>query len=169
MSLKPLFQNIVVAVNGADSSIEAAKYGILVSKFYKCAMTAVYVVDSATLKQLTLSKYFVPDEFEEYVNNLSSDGKRYLEYVSELGKAKGIQVETALRTGAVWTEIIAAATEKKANLILLGAPSTGREISKTPIEGRHAVAVSNQEIIANAPCSVLVVREQMIDQLYKMA
>jgi nucleotide-binding universal stress UspA family protein len=141
----------------------------MISKQYKCALKAVYVVDSATLKQLTMSKFFVPEEMNDYIANLEADGKRYLEYVSDLAKAKGVRIETELRNGAVSTEIISAAAESKAQLILIGASTTSREISKTPIEGHHAVDISNQKIIAAAPCSVLVVREQMIDQLFKMA
>jgi len=33
---------------------------------YKCELKAVYVVDTATLKQLELSKFFVPDEVARY-------------------------------------------------------------------------------------------------------
>jgi nucleotide-binding universal stress UspA family protein len=166
---KPLFQNIVVAINGSDSSIRAAQYAILISKQYKCAVKAVYVVDSATLKQLTMNKFFVPEEMNDYISNLAADGKRYLEYVSELARTKGVKIETELRNGSISTEIIAAASESKAQLILIGASTTSREISNTPIKGHHAADISNQKIIAAAPCSVLVVREHMIEQLFKMA
>ena len=52
---KPLFSNILVAVSGSDASIHAAKYAIIMAKQYRCRLSAVYVVDTATIRQLTLS------------------------------------------------------------------------------------------------------------------
>jgi nucleotide-binding universal stress UspA family protein len=150
--VKPLFQNILVAINSSETSIHAAQYAILMAKSYRCNIKAVYVVDTATLKQLTLSKFFVPEESAEYEQNLIQDGTRYLEYVASLGAQKGVKIETELRKGAIWTEVIAAAEDIKANLILLDSGAT-----------------SNSAIIANTPCSVLVVWEKQIEQLFKLA
>jgi nucleotide-binding universal stress UspA family protein len=163
--IKPPFQNILVAINGSEASIQAAKYGILMAKCYHCSLKAVYVVDTATLKQLTLSKFFIPEESAGYEESLCQDGQRYLEYVSNLGLQKDIKVETELRKGAVWTQVITVADEMKANLILLGGyvPDTQVQASR-----RDAVSTSNHAIIANTPCSVLIVREKQIEQLFKL-
>ena len=67
--IKPLFQNVLVLVNGSESSIHAVQYGILMSKLYHCNLKAVYVVDTATLKQLTLSKFFVADESDRTISS----------------------------------------------------------------------------------------------------
>jgi nucleotide-binding universal stress UspA family protein len=166
--VKPLFQNILIAVNGSETSIHAAQYAILMAKSYRCNVKAVYVVDTATLKQLTLSKFFVPEESAEYEQNLIQDGTRYLEYVASLGAQKGIEIETELRKGAVWTEVISAAVDMKANLILLGGYVKGAFSSAGPIK-HDSVATSNNAIIANTPCSVLVVCEKQIEQLFKLA
>jgi nucleotide-binding universal stress UspA family protein len=139
------------------------------ARLYECALKAVFVVDTATLKQLTASKIFVRDEFSEYEKSLAEDGKRYLDYIVGLGKQKKIKIETELRKGAVWTEIITAADEWKAHLILLGGNTDGRGTVRKSLPAHHSVEFSNQEIIANAPCSVLVVREKMINQLFKLA
>jgi nucleotide-binding universal stress UspA family protein len=166
--IKPLFQNILVAINGSESSIHAVQYAILMAKSYNCAVKAVYVVDTATLRQLKLSKFFVQEESEEYEENLLQDGNRYLAYAASLGKQKGVLVETELRKGAVWAEVITAADEMKANLILLGG-YVREAFSAVGPAMRDSVSQSNQAIIANTPCSVLVVREKMIEQLFKMA
>lgn len=164
--IKPLFQNILVAVNGSEQSIHAAMYAILMAKLYHCHVKIVYVVDTATLKQLTLSKFFVSDESASYEKNLSEDGKRYLTYVDNLAKSKSVKIETELRKGAVWSEIIAAADEYKAGLILVG----GKEHSDSSGVIKHdAISLANSEIIGSAHCSVLVVREPMIEQLFKLA
>ncbi len=165
--IKPLFQNIIVAVNGSEQSIHAAMYAILMAKLYKSHVKVVYVVDTATLKKLTLSKFFVSEESASYERNLSEDGYRYLTYVADLAKSKGIQIETELRKGAVWSEIITAADDFKAGLILLGGKPTALEMDGNI---KHdATSMANSEIIGSAHCSVLVVREPKIEQLFKLA
>ncbi|MCQ2981869.1 MAG: universal stress protein [Treponemataceae bacterium] len=161
--IKPLFQKVLIVVNGSEASIKAAEYGILMAKLYKCSLKAVYVVDTATLKQLTLSKLFVAEESREYEQNLQADGTRYLEYVKSLALKKNINIETELRRGSVWTEVCTAADEMDANVILLGG------MAATGSDGRDVLTEAYREILLNARCSVLMVREKMIEQLYKMA
>ncbi|MCA1949649.1 universal stress protein [Gracilinema caldarium] len=160
--ISPLFSNILVAVSGSDASIHAAKYAIIMSKLYRCRLSAVYVVDTATIRQLTLSKIFIQEESQEYEQSLQANGERYLSFISELAKTKGIKVETELRRGAVYTEILAAADERKVDLIVLGGWEKDRS-------ARDIISHSHREIMVNAKCSVFVVKEPNIDQLFKQA
>ncbi|GHU66278.1 universal stress protein UspA [Spirochaetia bacterium] len=160
--MKPLFSNIVVAITGSDASILAAKYAIVMAKVYKCRLSAVYVVDTATIRQLTLSKIFIQEESLDYEKSLEANGERYLSFVEELAHAKGVKVEREIRRGAVYTEILAAADEQHADLIVLG----GWEKDRSP---RDIISHSHREIIVNAKCTVLTAREPNIDQIYKQA
>ena len=159
--IKPLFNNILVVINGSEASIQAAQYGVLMARLYRCDMKAIYVVDTATLKELTISKFFVSEESSEYEKSLTEDGKRYLNYVENLAKAKGIKIETELRKGSVWSEVIAYADDSKTDLILLG--------EHKHIQSKDVVSSIYREIISHANCSVLVVKEKDIEKLYKMA
>jgi len=160
--MKPLINSIVTVVTGTDASILAAKYAILMSKIYHCKLTAVYVVDTATIRQLTLSKIFIQEEGIEYEKSLEANGNRYLTFVDELAHAKGVKLEKVLRKGAIYTEILTVADEKKADMILLG----GWE---RDTKSRDIIGHSHREIMANAKCSVLLVKEPDIDQIYKNA
>jgi nucleotide-binding universal stress UspA family protein len=160
--MKPLISNIVVVVTGSDASILAAKYAIVMAKNYRCRLTAVYVVDTATIRQLTLSKIFIQEESQEYEKSLQANGERYLSFVEELARAKGVKAEREIRRGAVYTEILAAADEKKADLVVLGGWEKDRS-------ARDIISHSHREIMVNAKCSVLLVKEPGIDQLYKQA
>lgn len=159
--IKPLFNNILVVINGSEASIQAAQYGVLMARLYRCDMKAIYVVDTATLKELTISKFFVSEESSEYEKSLTEDGKRYLNYVENLAKAKGIKIETELRKGSVWSEVIAYADDSKTDLILLG--------EHRHIQSKDVISSIYREIISHANCSVLVVKEKDIEKLYKMA
>ena len=160
--MKPLISNIVTAVTGTDASILAAKYAIVMAKLYHCKLSAVYVVDTATIRQLTLSKIFIQEEGIEYEKSLEANGNRYLTFVEELASAKGVKIEPILRRGAIYTEILSVADEKNADLILLGG---WEKETKT----KDIIGTSHREIMANAKCSVLLVKEPAIDQIYKNA
>ncbi|MCL2277480.1 MAG: universal stress protein [Treponema sp.] len=160
--MKPFITSVITAVTGTDASILAAKYAIVLAKAYHCKLTAVYVVDTATIKQLTLSKIFIQEEASEYERSLENNGTRYLAFVDELARAKSVKVEKVLRKGAIFTEILHVADEKNADLILLGG---WEKDTKT----RDIIGHSHREIMANARCSVMLVKEPNIDQIYKHA
>jgi len=160
--IKPLFSNIVVAINGSDASIFAAKYAIVMAKLYRCQLSAVYVVDTATIRQLTLSKIFIQEESQDYERSLKANGERYLSFVEELARAKGIKIDKEIRHGAVYTEILAAAEERKADLIILG----GWERDRSP---KDLFSHSHREVMINSKCTVMLVKEPGIDQIYKQA
>lgn len=160
--MKPLFQTVVVAVSGSEASIDASKFAIVMAKQYRCRLVAVNVVDTATLKELLLSRIFVEDESFEYERSLEENGQRYLNYVEELAGRKGVAVEKVLRKGAVFSEIIAAADEREADLIILG----GLEEKGGT---RDVISRQHRDIMRNARCSILVVKEPDVDFLYRKA
>ena len=160
--IKNLFSNIVVAVSGSDASILASKYAIILAKLYHCRLSAIYVIDTATIRQLTLSKIFIQEESLEYEKSLEANGERYLSFVEELARANGVKIEREMRRGAVYTEILSAADERKADLIVLGGWEKDRSV-------RDIIGIAHREIAINAKCSVLLVKEPEIDQLYKRA
>lgn len=160
--IKPLFQNVLIVINGTETSIRAAKYGILMAKVYKCKLNAIYVVDTATLNQLTAAKFFVPEESREYEQNLSSDGKKYLTYVQDLAKVLNVNVTPNLCYGSIYTETINFSEKNNIDLILLG----GRDTNEGKFD---ALSHSYRQILNHADCSVLVVNEKKIEQMYNLA
>jgi nucleotide-binding universal stress UspA family protein len=160
--IKPLFQNVLVMVNGTEASINAVKYAVLMSRLYKTRVRAVYVVDTATIRQLTLTRIFIEEESRDYEASLEENGRRYLSYVETIGREKGVAIETELRRGSIWSEVIASATENRIDAILVGSPM--------PQTGEHRETLSStvRSVLLNSRCSVLVVKESMIEQLYKI-
>ncbi|MBN1617213.1 MAG: universal stress protein [Spirochaetales bacterium] len=161
--IKPLFQNILVLLNGTDASINAVRYAVLMAKLYRSRVYAVYVVDTATIKQLTLNRIFIDEESREYEQSLEENGHRYLSYAEELGKAKGVKIETELRRGAIWSEVVTMSEERKMDLILLG----GQE--GETVDSKDIMSSTYRSVMMNARCSVLIVKERMIEQLFKLA
>lgn len=160
--IKPFFKNILVAVNGSDRSIKAAKYAILMAKMYNCKVSVIYVVDTATIKYLTLSKFFIQEESAEYEKSLVQNGENNLKYVEELAASKGIKIEKIMRSGSIWGEIVAVAQEKYFDAILVGGLEHHPEDNET-------LSRQAKELIIHSPCSVIVVKEHDIDKLFKLA
>ena len=161
--IKPLFQNILVMVNGTEASINAVRYAVLMAKLYRCKVFACYVVDTATIKQIMLSRVFIEEESAEYEHSLEENGKRYLAWVDEIGKSKGVKIECELRRGAVWSEIVSLAEARRVDAILLGASDSSGSDQK------EIQSSTFRSILLNARCSVIAVKEAMIEQLYKLA
>jgi nucleotide-binding universal stress UspA family protein len=158
--MKSIIQNILVAVSGSDASINAAKYALVLAKQFKCGLTAVYVVDTATLRQLVITNIFLEDESEDYEKSLVENGQRYLNYITELASQKSMKVETVLRRGAVFTEILREAEQNACDLIILG----GWEKNRSE---REIISESHKEILMHSKCSVLVAKEQNIERIFK--
>jgi nucleotide-binding universal stress UspA family protein len=130
------------------------------TKHYHCKLTAVYVIDTATIKTLTLNKIFFYLLCADFEKSLEKYGNRYLAFVEDLANAKDVKLEKVMRKGAVSTEILVLADEKKADLILLGC-------LKKDKKPNNIFGHSHREIVANANCSVLFVKEPDIDLIYK--
>jgi nucleotide-binding universal stress UspA family protein len=132
----------------------------MLARQYKSRVSAVYVVDTATIKQLAISKIFVQEESADFERTLNINGERYLSFVEELAKSKGIKIEKELRSGAVWTELLHAAAEKNADLIVLGGWEKDRNV-------RDIISHVHHEVLLHSKCSVIVVKEPEIDVLFR--
>jgi nucleotide-binding universal stress UspA family protein len=158
--MKGPLSKVLVVINGSESSIVAAKHAISLGKIYGTEVVAVYVVDTATIRQLALSRIFVPEEGREYEESLEESGRRLIAYVAELGAGNKVPVRTALRKGAVAGEVIAFAEEIEAECILLGQ-------SAHPSQFRDVLMDVYMEIARNATCSVLIVKGEQAERFFR--
>ena len=159
---KSFFKKIVVAVNGKQSSIQTAMYAVMMSKIYNIEIRFVFVIDTATIKFLSINKLIISDDLEQ---RLESDGKRYLEYVEMLASSKGVKCEKDLRKGGVFSEVLKSAEEFEADLILLG--GNIREVGKTGIKHNFLSSAENG-ILANSKCPVMIVQKPDIEAEFKI-
>lgn len=162
---RSFFKKVIVAVNGRNSSIHAAMYAIMMAKTYNLELKAVYVIDTATIKYLTMNKFLVSDEQNDFESKLKEDGEHYLSYVEMLAATKGVKIQKELRNGAVSTEIINAAEGFDADLILLG--GNEKEVGKTGIK-KYSVSATENEVLANSKCPVMLVQKPEIEKIFKV-
>ena len=162
---KSFFKKIIVAVNGNQASIHTAMYAIMMARNYNITLKFVYVIDTATIKYLSMNKVIIAEEKRDFEEQLKIDGENCINYVVHLAKSKGVSPEQEVRCGGVFTEIIKAAEEFDADLILLG--GNEKEVGKTGI--KHCVLTRDQnEVLANSKCPVMIVQKSGIEEEFKI-
>lgn len=169
---KSLVKKILVCVNGTTESIRAAMYAILMAKQFGCALKAVYVVDTATMKFLLNSRFLAPDEKVLYEKKFRQDGTHYLEYVESLARVKGIKIDTEMREGSVCFEIVSVAEKYGADMILVGGKKhkdISDEIRDNPRGSLKAWSTTGNQLMDFAPCPVLVVNKDDMEAIFKVS
>jgi len=156
---------MIVAVNGHRSSVHSAMYAIMMARSYNISIRFVYVVDTATVKYLSMNKFLVTDERFDYEKRLKEDGERYLAYAQMLAGSKGVHCETELRSGGVFTEILRAADEYEADLIILGGNES--DGSKHQIK-RNVLSSDQNEVLAHSKCPVMIIQKPDIEKIFKI-
>ena len=162
---KSFFKKIIVAVNGNQSSIHTAMYAIMMARNYNISLKFVYVIDTATIKYLSMNKFIISEEKTEFEEQLKIDGENCINYVVHLAKSKGVTPEQEVRCGGVFTEIIKAAEEFDADLILLG--GNDQDVNKKGIKN-SVLSRDQSEVLANSKCPVMIVQKPGIEDQFKI-
>lgn len=162
--VKSFFKKIVVAVNGKQSSLNAAMYAIMMAKTYRLSVCFVYVVDTATIKYLTMNKFLIADERMNLEEHLRADGENYLSHIAGLAAAKGLKIDRQLRSGGVFTEILKAAEEYEADLIVLG----GKKTEKNVVSKKSGISSVDNDVLAHSKIPVLIVQKDKIEDEFKI-
>ena len=154
------FKKILLYVDGSEECIAAAQHAIVLAKSGGVELFALYVVNMSLLKELTKAKIFVKIEEMDYEQDLEQDGKRYLNYISELARAKGVDIKTELIKGVVNKEVVKKIDEWGADLLVLG--------ELDPVLSRTDTFHDEAELIfRKASCAVLVVKDTArVEKLY---
>ena len=106
----------------------------------------------------------VLEDAENELNTVSDLQTLQQKKANYLGK-KGLEVEKELRSGGVFTEIIKAAEEYDADLILLG--GTEKDAARTDYR-KPVLSRDQNEVLANSKCPVLIVQKEGIEAEFKI-
>lgn len=148
-----LFNTILLVVDGAEPSIAAAHYAVDLAAQTGGTITAVYVVDTATMEYLTQMNIFVQDERNDFEKELEQTGKRYLDFVRTLGQKQGLDIDTIMESGTFHQVILQAARSLPADVIVVG--GWHRTVTR-----KDTTSVERQLILDQADCPVIVVKKR---------
>jgi nucleotide-binding universal stress UspA family protein len=113
-----------------------------------CKMTVLYVIDKLVLNELVR---FSKRNENEVDAELEEQGRRYLEVARKSAERQGVTADSQTRRGDPFEEVIAAANDLGADLIVMG--HTGRRGTS-----RVLIGSVTQRVLDYAPCPVLVTK-----------
>jgi nucleotide-binding universal stress UspA family protein len=139
-------QHILVAHDFGEASHGALAYAIELAETLKARITIVHAYD--------IPVYGFPEGLAltaDTLGQIESVTRQALEGVVQHARRPGIPIEGVLRQGPAWSEIVAAAAETKADLVVIG--THGRRGLAHALLGSVA-----EKVVRAAPCPVLTVR-----------
>jgi nucleotide-binding universal stress UspA family protein len=143
-------RNILVVADGTETGVHAARYAIRIAAFHNARLTAVAVVDTATLKSLLKSSVLVETEMEEFGSELEASARANLDYVDRLANEAGVKTETILRKGAAHSQVIREVKQVQPDLLVMGTFSSS-------MIRRDLSARERRLIVDEAACPIVLV------------
>jgi nucleotide-binding universal stress UspA family protein len=145
-------RKILLYVDASEACIAAAQYAIALAKYTQAELKTLYVVNVSLLDELVQARIFVKMEGMDYQQDLEQDGKRYLNYIAEMAKQKGVDVTVELTKGVVNKEVVTKVKEWGIDLLIMG--------ELEPVLSRTETYHDESELIfRKVPCSVLIVKD----------
>ena len=150
-SQKTLFSKILVAIDGSDSSMDAADYAIFISKQHNAELLyALHVIHPAdadlfgSTGEMTTAAYYIID--------INKEAQKYLDKVKDKASEKNIQVKTEIIASTnIAGGIVDYAEDKDVDLIVIG--TRGKSGFKKILLGSVA-----SKVVTYAHCPVMVVK-----------
>ena len=144
-----MYKNILLPVDGSEVATHAANEGLKLASALGSSVTFLYVVD--------ISVITIPDAESGIANieiirkGFMEQGQKLLAALSSSAGEKGVKAQSFIAEGDVHDEIIKAAEEKDADLIVMG--THGRRGLNRLLLGSVAESVARR-----AHCPVLLIR-----------
>jgi nucleotide-binding universal stress UspA family protein len=139
-----MYRTILLAVDGSDDSMEAARQAVDLAARYGAELDACYVIETRTAYDNAIV------EPELVRRNLRDEGEATLETIE--AAAKGVAVTRAIEEGVPAETILAYSDAHEIDLLVVGA--TGKSAFKTVLLG------STTEALVQSGWPVLVVGDQ---------
>ncbi|CQH57637.1 UspA domain protein [Halobacterium hubeiense] len=105
-----MYSTILVPTDGSEGASEAVGVALALAERFDAEVHALFVVDER----------FVATDYDLVVEEAETEAERALDAAGEQGAAAGVGVEKHLRTGLPHEEILDAADDYGADLVVMG-------------------------------------------------
>ncbi len=139
--------SIIVPVDFSEQSLIALRQSYNIARFSKADLLLVYVIDEDFLE--TLEQLFKDQAYEDPVKEQAK--QRLDKLAREVEKETGLTVNTTIRKGKIYEEIVKVANEVDAAFIIMG--THGAQGIKKKFIGSNAARV-----IKEAHCPVITIK-----------
>jgi nucleotide-binding universal stress UspA family protein len=150
-------RTILLPTDGSDCSSKALTYAVSFAKQYGARIVALHVIDRGWEEQTRNAVIEVGHELMQKLHDgYAREARRILETVTSAGATSGVPVETKMTTGNPHEEIVSAARDLSADLIVMGTHGlTG--------VSHFLLGSVAEKVVRRAPCPVLTVRRDEHD------
>jgi nucleotide-binding universal stress UspA family protein len=146
MSTTPDVHRILVAHDFSATADAALDYALGLARKLGARITVVHAYEIPSLgapEVLVLAT--------DWTKQFEVVAREHLDKVIARVREVGLDAEPVLRKGAAWREIVAAAKDIKADMVVVGSEGRG-------LVGRTLLGSVAEKVVRAAPCAVLVVR-----------
>jgi nucleotide-binding universal stress UspA family protein len=147
-----LTKRILIPVDFSGSSRKACEVGVELAEIFRVPLVLVHVVPIASVSYANAP--YVPAP--EYTQHVEQSALAALQDEAQRLEGKGVAIETVLRFGRAWEEIIDAAKKLDVGLIVIG--THGRRGLPRALLGSVA-----EKVVRLSPVPVMTVRGADLD------
>lgn len=141
-----MFQHILVAIDGSKISGQALEAAIEEARVWKATVHVIYVVETGLFSSLPMDS-----TWEIMYSMLENEGNRALATAREMAERSGVKIETLMKQGHAGNEIVRAAADLGADLVIVGSHG------KSEVDRLLLGSVSSF-VVSNSGKTVMVVR-----------
>ena len=141
-----MFGEILVAIDGSRMGKKVLQVALEEAHIWKAKINVIYVVETGLFSSLPMD-----NTWEVMYSLLEKEGNEALARAKEEATKKGVQITTQMKQGHAGNEILKAAEESHADLVIVGSHG------KSDVDRLLLGSVSSF-VVANSRASVLVVR-----------
>ncbi|MCS4542393.1 MAG: universal stress protein [Euryarchaeota archaeon] len=145
-----MYNKILVATDGSTGAKKAEEQAIEIAKKFGAQLTALYVVDQQLIRTYEATITIPLGAVYALERELTQKSKEILEDIKSKAEKESIQIETKVRKGNPWEEIVKETKVNKYSLLVIGSASR-----KGMLSFLGSVA---ERVLANARCPVLIAR-----------
>ena len=148
----PLFRRILCAADLTEASAHTIDFARSLAEENRAAMTLIHVIDNLPDQDSALRHYLALPDIGPLRHELVEYATERLRSAVPDESRDVCQVRERVEVGTAWREILRAAKETEADLIVMGAHAHG------PV-GRVFFGSTSSHVVRQASCPVVVVRE----------
>jgi nucleotide-binding universal stress UspA family protein len=141
-----MFGKILVAIDGSAKSEQALRTAIDEARVWKAPLHVIYVVETGLFSSLPMD-----NTWEIMLSMLETEGGKAIAEAKKQADLKGVIITPHLKQGHAGSEIVKAAEDTGADVIIIGSQG------KSNVDRLLLGSVSTF-VVTNSPVAVLVVR-----------
>lgn len=143
-----MYKKILIPTDGSEPAAYAVKKGIELAKALSSQVYGIYVIDVSAF-----TGYPTEAIWESMRKLMDKEAKQALGTIEKLASSANVKCETQIAEGVPFEEIIKAAKDKGAELIVMGT------VGKRGFVNRFLLGSVTEKVVRAASCAVLVIRK----------